>query len=176
MNDPSSNPATDTLFLENPSSHYSEISLTESLSPSGRVPSITDSLLLNWQKYLPFTMCQLFLQSQKLSDSEQVCVAFSSMLCLNIIPLLTCKTLNYTSWRSYPSPSLAGAFLYKIIVLKSLCIIFSNIHVFQWLIWTRPCLTNLFIYTFCSYCIHFVHELCTLFYSHYVADALSRSC
>lgn len=71
--------------LENLSSHYSEISLTESLSPAGRAPSISDSLLLNWHKYLPFTMCQLFLQCQRISDSERVFVDVVSPRCVSTL-------------------------------------------------------------------------------------------
>lgn len=60
----------------NLSSRYSEVSSYRGVSPAGRAPSISDRLLLNWHKYLPFTMCQLFLQCQK------ICMAQSKHLLL----------------------------------------------------------------------------------------------
>lgn len=78
---------------ENLSSHYSEISLTESLSPAGRAPSISDSLLLNWHKYLPFTMCQLFLQCQRIWDSERVFVDVVSPRCVSTLRCTSCLTV-----------------------------------------------------------------------------------
>lgn len=52
--------------LVNLSGRYGEISLAEGLSSAGREPSISSSPPLNWRKYLPFTMCQLFLQCQRI--------------------------------------------------------------------------------------------------------------
>lgn len=75
---------------ENLSSHYSEISFTHSLSPAA--PSISDSLLLNWHKYLPFTMCQLFLQCQR------ICKAQNERL---LLLSLHFKSLHYAALQAY---------------------------------------------------------------------------
>lgn len=98
---------------ENLNSPHSEISLTESLSPAGRAPSISDSLLLNWHKYLPFTMCQLFQQCQRIRDSERVLFAgvyprpVSTLRCASCLIAETCGVLccGYTNSRWYSSPS-----------------------------------------------------------------------
>lgn len=60
--------------------------LFNSLSPAGTAPSISDSLPLNWHKYLPFTMCQLFLQCQRIREAQnERCCFRLCTLCLYIM-------------------------------------------------------------------------------------------